>query len=97
MTKRLRTAVISDSHPTIEGYAAISNALLHAGALLEVEVESRWLPTSQLGGDVALDLEGFDALWCGPWGPYRNSDAALSAIRFARERQLPFFGTSAAC
>jgi CTP synthase (UTP-ammonia lyase) len=28
-------------------------------------------------------------------GPYQNSDAALDAIRFARERQVPFLGTCA--
>lgn len=95
MTKRLLTAVISDSHPTIEGFGIISGALQHAGAALAVNVEARWLPTSELDGSGEVDLDGFDALWCGPWGPYDNSDAALSAIRFARERKLPFFGSCA--
>jgi CTP synthase (UTP-ammonia lyase) len=94
MRRRVRAGVIGDDHPDIQGYAAIREALHHAAVPLAVEVETDWLPTTALG-DVETELAPYDALWCGPWGPYRNADAALRAIRFARERGLPFLGTCA--
>ena len=94
MRRRVRAGVIGDDHPDVQGYAAIRDALHHAADLLAIEVEADWLPTAALG-DVETELGAYDALWCGPWGPYRNTDAALRAIRLARERGVPFLGTCA--
>jgi CTP synthase (UTP-ammonia lyase) len=95
MGTKVLAGVIGDSHPTVQGYGIIRQALQHAAEALSIQVETHWLPSSALHDDVERDLTGFDALWCGPWGPYQNTDAALRAIRFARERELPFLGTCA--
>ncbi|MEJ7811080.1 MAG: hypothetical protein WKG32_11775 [Gemmatimonadaceae bacterium] len=95
MGKRIRAGIIGDYHPLVQGYAVISDALQHAATALAVDVETQWLPTATLSSAVEQDLAGYDALWCGPWGPYQNMDGALRAIRYARERRLPFLGTCA--
>lgn len=38
-------------------------------------------------------LHYFDGFWCVPGSPYRDTDGALRAIRFAREQRRPFLGT----
>ena len=91
----VRAGIIGDDHPEIKGHETIAQALRHAASALEMRVEIQWLPTSELVDDVDQQLTGFDALWCGPHGPYSNSDGALRAIRFARERKRPFLGTCA--
>jgi len=88
-------AVIGDEHPGIEGYAEICRALQHSATALCVTLETTWLPTPKLEGKVEVALAPFDALWCGPWGPYSNSAGAVRAIRYAREKQVPFLGTCA--
>lgn len=95
MGRRVRAGVIGDDHPGVEGYVVVREALQHAASALAVDVDIDWLPTTALGGEVETELAAYDALWCGPWGPYENTDAALRAIRFARERGLPFLGTCA--
>lgn len=95
MRRRVLAGVIGDDHPAVQGYVVIREALHHAAHALSVDVETHWLPTTALGGTVETDLAAYDALWCGPWGPYQNMEAALRAIRFARERGLPFLGTCA--
>lgn len=95
MERRVLAGVIGDHHPGVEGYVVIREALHHAARALAVDIETHWLPTAALGREVERELAGYDALWCGPWGPYQNPDAALRAIRFARERGLPFLGTCA--
>jgi uncharacterized protein YndB with AHSA1/START domain len=54
-------------------------------------VTAEWVPTDSIATDDRL--LGFDAVWCVPASPYRSTDGALRAIRFARERQVPFLGT----
>ena len=95
MKRSLRTAIIGDDHPRIRAYPAICEALQHAANVLSVDVKPEWLPTSALGEDVEQQLSAFDAVWCGPWGPYANSGGAQRVIRFARESRLPFLGTCA--
>ena len=95
MRKRIRAGIIGDHHPAVQGYEAIAEALQHAATTLAVDVETRWLPTPTLPPLVERELADYDALWCGPWGPYENTDGALRAIRYARERGIPFLGTCA--
>lgn len=95
MARRVLAGIIGDQHPTVQGYEVIREALGHAARAAAVEVETRWLPTATLRGEAGVELAEFDALWCGPWGPYRNTTAALHAIRYAREQRLPFLGTCA--
>jgi CTP synthase (UTP-ammonia lyase) len=95
MGQRVLAGVIGDDHPDVPGYAAIRDALHHAAHALALDVETEWLPTTALGPAVESELGAYDALWCGPVGPYQNPDPALRAIRFARERGVPFLGTCA--
>lgn len=95
MGRCVRAGVVGDEHSDVNGYPVIHEALRHAARALSVEVETEWLPTCMLGAEVETELAAYDALWCGPCGPYQNTDAALRAIRFAREHGLPFLGTCA--
>ncbi|WP_462183556.1 glutamine amidotransferase-related protein [Frankia sp. AgKG'84/4] len=45
------------------------------------------------GGVATAALDGFDGIWLVPGGPYASERGALTAIRVARERGIPFLGT----
>jgi CTP synthase (UTP-ammonia lyase) len=94
MNKPLRVGVIGDYDPGMRYHVATDQAMRHAAAALSVSVEPSWLPTDSLAqGDLAPTLREFDALWCAPGSPYRSTQGALRAIRFAREERRPFVGT----
>jgi CTP synthase (UTP-ammonia lyase) len=82
--------VIGDFDPELEPHAAITPAVQEAATSLGVEAAVRWIETPEAE---TLALEGFNALWCAPGGPYRSIDGALRAIGFAREHDVPFLGT----
>jgi CTP synthase (UTP-ammonia lyase) len=88
----LRIGLIGDQSADVAAHAAIPEALVHASSALGCRVTSRWLATDRLASaeDSPDDCDG---LWCVPGSPYRSMEGALSAIRHARERPLPFLGT----
>jgi CTP synthase (UTP-ammonia lyase) len=86
--------IIGDFNPEYVSHTATNAAIDHAASALGVVADVQWLPTPALGGpDTAATLERFDGLWASPGSPYRSMEGALTAIRFARERDRPFIGT----
>ena len=91
LTHILRIALVGDRDDSVAAHRAIPLALGRAAEAHGLTLDACWLPTDHIDDDVAL--AGFDGLWCVPASPYRSMDGALRAIRFARERGLPFLGT----
>jgi CTP synthase (UTP-ammonia lyase) len=56
-------------------------------ATIALAPEIRWVGTDN------VRIDGYDGLWVLPGTPYRDDDAALAAIRFAREEGMPVLGT----
>jgi CTP synthase (UTP-ammonia lyase) len=90
-TTGIRIGLIGDRDDTVTAHRAIPIALELASAALDMHIDGEWLPTETLVRD--RHLYEFDALWCVPASPYRSTDGALQAIRFAREERVPFLGT----
>ncbi|MET1080569.1 MAG: CTP synthase [Pseudomonas sp.] len=89
--RSLNIGLIGDHDASVIAHQAIPPALQLAAAALDVNLQAQWLPTEHLDSDARL--RGFDGLWAVPATPYRDMDGALLAIRFARERGVPFLGT----
>jgi CTP synthase (UTP-ammonia lyase) len=83
--------LVGDYDAGVTAHQAIPRALALAASALGAPIEFRWLPTETIDSEAVL--APFDALWCVPASPYRSMAGALRAIRFARERPLPFLGT----
>ncbi len=87
----LHIGLIGDYNADVIAHQAIPNALALAGAAVGVCVQPQWLATESLNGHKHLaEYHGF---WAVPATPYRDMDGALFAIRYAREQQVPFFGS----
>lgn len=88
----IKIGLVGDYSPEVTAHVAIPKALALAADDTGDKVEVTWLATESIARD-AEQLSSFDALWCVPASPYASMDGALTAIRFARERRLPFLGT----
>src|SRR3569623_216940 len=82
----IRLAIIGDYAPEYEPHAATNAAIRHSCAALGFDVESTWLPTTEV--DEAL-FHRYRAICVAPGSPYRDMGKVLSAIRYARERRVP--------
>jgi CTP synthase (UTP-ammonia lyase) len=86
----IRAGIIGDFDKSYIHHINTNNALHHAAQSLMVSIEITWLPTDKIQRE---DLTQFDLLWCAPGSPYVSMNGALTAIRFAREHNVPFIGT----
>ena len=94
MTSQLTIGVIGDFNPELESHHATNNALRHSAQSIGASIDVKWLPTASfvdLG--CALAAQGADGLLASPGGPYQSQRGVQEAIRFARERGIPFLGT----
>lgn len=96
MQSHIAIGVIGDFDETFTPHAATGPAVEHAAAPLGLAVDVQWLATDVLEADPA-QVEAFDALWAAPGSPYKNMNAALEAIRFAREEGVPLLGSCGGC
>lgn len=87
----LTIGLIGDYNPAVVAHQAIPLALTLAGQAHGARIQLRWLGTDTL--QVPESLSDVDGLWCVPASPYRNGEAAMAAIRYARELDMPFLGT----
>jgi CTP synthase (UTP-ammonia lyase) len=88
-----RLALIGDHNPAVVAHQGIPLALALAGDAASAALDWTWVDTSTLIGDVPAHLAAFDGVWVVPASPYANTAGAIAAIRWARERGVPFLGT----
>jgi CTP synthase (UTP-ammonia lyase) len=95
MSSAIRIGLVGDYDPAFPPHQATVAALEHSAALLQLDLEAVWIATPALEPFDAAVLRECAAIWCAPGSPFRSMLGALSAIRYARERGLPFLGTCA--
>jgi CTP synthase (UTP-ammonia lyase) len=83
---RVNIAIVGDENDAYPSHREI-NAVRR---MLGEEVDTQWVATD---GDRVRDLEGFDGVWLTPGSPYVDDAAAYEAVKWARERDVPFLGT----
>lgn len=76
-----------------DSYKSISEALIHAGAYNETDVEIEWIHSEDLDPkEVPNILNGLDGILVAPgFGP-RGTEGKIEAVKYARENHIPFFG-----
>jgi len=87
----VRIALVGDYDENVSAHQAIPVALDRVAGETGIGMEYQWVPTPEVGEGAVL--EAFDGIWCVPASPYLDMLGALTAIRFAREQQVPFLGT----
>jgi CTP synthase len=78
-----------------DAYKSLNEALVHGGLANRVKVNIQWIDAELFEapeGDVAARLEAMHAILVpGAFGE-RGAEGKIAAIRFARERNVPWFG-----
>jgi CTP synthase len=76
-----------------DSYKSIAEGLIHAGAVNETKVNVKWIASESLeGNDCDKKLEGLDGILVAPGFGERGIEGKINAVKFAREKKVPFFG-----
>ena len=78
-----------------DAYKSLNEALVHGGIANRVKVNIEWIDAELFeapDSDVAARLEPMDAILVpGAFGE-RGAEGKIASVRFAREREIPYFG-----
>jgi len=89
----VRIAVVGKYVALIDSYKSVQEALIHGGIDADVKVAIDWLSSEDFeNGQSAEKLAGYHGLLIPGGFGVRGVEGMLSAIRWARENDLPFFG-----
>ena len=82
----MKIAIVGDYRPRNETHRAVTDGLTTA------RVEVVWVPSDEVDHR-AERLAGYRGVVAAPGSPYASTAGVLAAIRYARERGVPFTGT----
>jgi CTP synthase len=76
-----------------DAYLSVVEALYHGGFAHGADVQIRWVASDDLGGDATEEsLAGVDGVLIPGGFGVRGVEGKVDAVRYARERQIPFLG-----
>jgi len=76
-----------------DAYKSILESFVHAGAMNECKVHVQYIHSEFITADnVAEKLSGLDGLLVAPGFGHRGIEGKITAVKYARENGLPFFG-----
>jgi CTP synthase len=76
-----------------DSYKSISEAFIHAGASNDCKVSIEWIHSESITDEnVAEKFKGLKGVLVAPGFGQRGIEGKISAIRYARENNVPFFG-----
>jgi len=78
-----------------DAYKSLNEALVHGGMANRVKVNIRWIDAEifeQDASDIAAQLEPMHGILVPGGFGTRGTEGKIASVRFARERDVPFFG-----
>ena len=76
-----------------DSYKSISESLIHAGVANKTKVIVRWIHSEKVTKEnIDESMEGLDGILVAPGFGSRGVSGKIDAVRYARERKVPFFG-----
>ncbi len=92
-TEHLKVAVVGKYVELRDAYMSVKEALIHAGAAFDTEIEVLWVQSEEVNVEnVASKLRGVDAVVVPGGFGERGVEGKVEAARWARENHVPYLG-----
>jgi CTP synthase len=93
LTEEVRIGLVGKYVKYEDSYKSLKEALLHGGLAHNVKVDIEWIDAETLAWPSCGSLlESFDGILVPGGFGIRGIEGMIHAIRFARERKVPYFG-----
>ena len=90
--ERVRIAVVGKYVDVVDSYKSLNEALVHGGLANECTVELDYVDSEVLEKQGLGALKDADGILVPAGFGQRGTEGKIAAVRYARERQVPFFG-----
>lgn len=91
--KTIKIALVGKYVELPDAYKSISESFVHAGAANEVKVDLQFIQSENIDdSNVAEKLAGMSGILVAPGFGGRGIEGKITAVRYARENNIPFFG-----
>ncbi len=92
-TEPITIAVVGKYVNMRDAYLSVMEALYHGGFHHGADVQIRWVASDDLGGNATEEaLRGVDGILIPGGFGIRGVEGKVAAVRYARERKVPFLG-----
>ncbi|HTE54274.1 MAG TPA: CTP synthase [Kofleriaceae bacterium] len=92
-SRRVTVAFVGKYVQLVESYKSLNEALMHGGVANDVGVDIKHIDAEDIERDGADKiLGGAHAILVAPGFGARGAEGKIAAVRYARERGVPFFG-----
>jgi CTP synthase len=92
-TSRVKVAVVGKYVELRDAYLSVKEALIHAGAAFDTEVEILWVHSESIDKtNVAAQLHGVDAIIVPGGFGERGIEGKVATAQYARENRVPYLG-----
>ncbi len=92
-TKQVTIGIVGKYVALVESYKSLNEALIHGGIANDTRVNLRYIDAEEVEREgPARLLAGIDGVLVPGGFGKRGSEGKIAAVRYARERPLPFFG-----
>jgi CTP synthase len=92
-TDEVSIAIVGKYVEYEDSYKSLKEALLHGGMAHQIKVNINWLEAEGLSGEGwEQQLAGYDAILVPGGFGKRGIEGMIKAVRYARERKVPYFG-----
>jgi CTP synthase len=88
----VRIGVVGKYVELQESYKSLNEALVHGGIASDVKVENVFIDSTRLEEGDLSELESVDAVLVPGGFGIRGTEGKIMAVRYAREKKIPFFG-----
>jgi len=90
---RIRIALVGKYVELKDSYKSIAESFVHAGAANETQVDIEWIHSEDVNPDsVGKLFQGIRGIVVAPGFGKRGIEGKITAIKYARETNIPFFG-----
>jgi CTP synthase (UTP-ammonia lyase) len=83
-------ALLGEYTPAFPPHASTNAAIEHSRIKLVADISADWISTEDIEPRL---FKRYSGIWVAPGSPYKSMEKTLWAIRYARENNIPCFGT----
>ncbi len=92
-TNDVRIALVGKYVELPDAYKSIVESFIHGGTYNECKVHLKWISSEEISAEnVDFHLKDMDGVLVAPGFGERGLAGKIEAVRFAREKRVPFFG-----